>query len=69
MKKRMTKMVGCSALVLAGFTVSAQAAQDWSSVSTSVTEEITAVMPVALTIFGAIIAVAIGKKVFQKIAG
>jgi len=44
------------------------ATQDWSGVSTSVTAEIAAVMPIALTIFGAIIAVMIGKKVFKAIA-
>jgi len=46
----------------------ASAAQDWGGVSTAVTAEISAVMPIALTIFGAVIAVIIGKKVFRAIA-
>ena len=48
---------------------SVMAAQDWASVSTAVTGEIAAVMPVALTVFGAVIAVVIGVKVFKRIAG
>ena len=44
-------------------------AQDWSSVSAAVTTEITAVMPLALTVFGAVLAVVIGVKVFRRIAG
>lgn len=45
------------------------AAQDWSSLGTAVTDEIGAVMPIGLTIFGSILAVAIGKKVLRRIAG
>ncbi len=59
-----------AALAVAGsFVTASQAAQDWSGVSTDVTAEITAVMPIALTIFGAVIAVSIGKRVFKRIAG
>lgn len=47
----------------------ASAAQDWASLGTDVDGEISAVMPVALGIMGAILAVVIGKKVLKRIAG
>lgn len=65
----MKKILTLTVAVCAPFVNVFAAAQDWSGVSTDVTTEIAAVMPVALTIFGAVIAVAIGKKVFRRIAG
>ena len=43
------------------------AAQDWSSITTEVGTEISAVMPVALGVFGTITAVVVGKKVLKRV--
>lgn len=71
--KNITKKIGRSklALISAGVVASASSAmavQDWTTITTSVTDEITAVMPAALTVMGAWLAVVIGKKVLARIA-
>ena len=43
-------------------------AQDYSSIATDATAEITAAVPVGLTVFGAVIAIVIGKKAFKAAA-
>ena len=66
MKKKLARAVGASLLTLGAF--SAQAANDWSAIGTTVEAEVAAVLPVALPIMGAIIAVMVGKKVLKSIA-
>ena len=44
------------------------AAQDWSSIGTAVSDEISAVLPVALPIMGTVVAVLIGKRVLKAVA-
>lgn len=60
--------VGFLALVAMGLQNTMAVAQDWSSIATAVTTEISAVAPVAMGIAGAIIAIVIGWKVFKRIA-
>ena len=65
----MKKKLLAALAVVGSFVAASQAAQDWSSISTDVTAEISAVVPVALGVFGAVIAVVIGVRVFKRIAG
>lgn len=67
-KKMLTATVAVMAVMLVVSQSVLAAAQDYSSIATAATAEITAAVPVGLTVFGAIIAIVIGKRAFKAAA-
>ena len=67
MKKGKKWIVG--ACTLAGGALSSMAAQDWTTIGTAVTADVTAAMPVALGIGGTIIGAVIGWRVIKRVSG
>lgn len=70
MKKKVARMMGAGVAVLSLYVGGvAQAAQDWATIGSGVDSEIAAAAPVAFAVFGSIVAITVGIKVFRKVAG
>lgn len=64
--KRKVKYIGCSALAMTFAGRAMAAPQDWTAVSGAITGEIGAVMPLVLAIFGALIGISVGFRLFGR---
>ena len=66
--KKRNALVVAGAVVVGGASNALAVAQDWSAIGTTVDTEIAGVLPVALPIFGLILALGIAIGLFRKIA-